>query len=469
MSLSLAFRFPHRQYHATPWNEAVNSGAVEWPPSPWRIARALLSVWHTRFPDLERETIERIVAAMVSPPVFLLPATRHGHTRHYLPDLDHRSGATGATTLTHAPYVAIDPGDELVVTWPGPELGADDREALAGLVASIPYLGRAESVCAGRLLEGEPDESEARQELAPHAQGPQRVLCLAAGVTLEELETTPGAMRRSRRLQPAGSRWVGYPASDLERPAASAPHATPRIEAIRWRVVTRAPYRSEFAVMATDRLRWKALKGIDRQDDTLGVLHGHGALPQERGAQHRHAHWLWTECGGLLEDLVLWAPDGVPGHAVPDLLRRAGLPASREPGHRGFVPGQLHLVATGSSEHVMADLGAGHDARHWRSVTPFLMSLQMRKRRTWEQLIVADVERELKFRLGDAAPQARLAAPPEPARRHRRYRWGEHLGDRRVGWHLDLEFDGTVGGPLVLGALSHFGFGRFSPVGSPDG
>ena len=49
---TLAFRFPLGRYHANPWDRAVNEGATEWPPSPWRILRALVATWHTRWPDL---------------------------------------------------------------------------------------------------------------------------------------------------------------------------------------------------------------------------------------------------------------------------------------------------------------------------------------------------------------------------------------------------------------------------------
>jgi CRISPR-associated protein Csb2 len=39
----------------------------------------------------------------------------------------------------------------------------------------------------------------------------------------------------------------------------------------------------------------------------------------------------------------------------------------------------------------------------------------------------------------------------------------EHLGQSRRGLGLRLEFDQEVRGPLLLGQLSHFGFGLFTP------
>jgi CRISPR-associated protein Csb2 len=48
VSTTLAICFPAGRYHANPWDRAVNEGATEWPPSPWRILRALVATWHTR-------------------------------------------------------------------------------------------------------------------------------------------------------------------------------------------------------------------------------------------------------------------------------------------------------------------------------------------------------------------------------------------------------------------------------------
>ena len=50
MSTSLGLRFPWGRYHATAWGRQANEGAAEWPPSPWRILRALYATWRARAP-----------------------------------------------------------------------------------------------------------------------------------------------------------------------------------------------------------------------------------------------------------------------------------------------------------------------------------------------------------------------------------------------------------------------------------
>ena len=82
MSTTLAIRFPLGRYHANPWDRAVNEGATEWPPSPWRILRALVATWHTRWPDLPAATLDGLLDALADPPCYRTPRSGHsGHTR----------------------------------------------------------------------------------------------------------------------------------------------------------------------------------------------------------------------------------------------------------------------------------------------------------------------------------------------------------------------------------------------------
>ena len=84
--LAIEIRFPAGKYHATPWNRQVNEGAVEWPPAPWRILRALISTWHHKLQaEIDEETIRKIIEKLDSLPQYFLPKASLGHTRHYMP------------------------------------------------------------------------------------------------------------------------------------------------------------------------------------------------------------------------------------------------------------------------------------------------------------------------------------------------------------------------------------------------
>ena len=141
--LRIAFRFPAGKFHATPWDRQVNEGIVEWPASPWRILRTLISVWHWKAIDEIDEIVMRnLVLKMVGPPEYRLPRATLGHTRHYMPlyrvDLNKSSKIFDT-------FAAIDKDDFVGVVWPDVEMSAEESAALDILLGRINYLGRAES------------------------------------------------------------------------------------------------------------------------------------------------------------------------------------------------------------------------------------------------------------------------------------------------------------------------------------
>jgi CRISPR-associated protein Csb2 len=106
-------------------------------------------------------------------------------------------------------------------------------------------------------------------------------------------------------------------------------------------------------------------------------------------------------------------------------------------------------------------------ARRWRSLTPYL-PVRHRKREALDDFLAVDVAAELRYRGVAAAvtvtrPDPDDGLPDRWAREFRRYRMAEHMGRSRRGLGLRLEFADPEPGPLLLGQLSHFGFGLFEP------
>ena len=66
----IELRFPAGRFHATPWGRHVNEGAVEWPPSPWRILRALIATWYLKVsPEEAPEPLMRkLIQALAQQP-----------------------------------------------------------------------------------------------------------------------------------------------------------------------------------------------------------------------------------------------------------------------------------------------------------------------------------------------------------------------------------------------------------------
>jgi len=473
MSTTLAIRFPLRRYHANPWDRAVNEGASEWPPSPWRLMRALVATWHTRWPDLPAPVLDGLLDSLADPPSYRTPRATAGHSRHYLPDLEHRRGEPGRTDLTLDPFLSVSRDDELLIRW-DVDLAADHRAGLAKLVELLPYLGRAESVCEARLVEGDtaPDESWWR----PDGDGPRRVRLLAATrpISREALEATTVEIRKQRRTVPTGTTWVSYAAQEpVTQPApAETMAAAHLVTAIRFAVTGPVPMNATHGVLLADEshrqvgheLTKAGLSDAERKE----ILGSNGAA-----TDHGHAHWIplgdWGEKPGTVRHLVVWVPRGLRTQevrAVLGLRQMSGRRGRAQNGYevRGFPPVELLFQAAGRIEEVAPELYG--PARRWRSLTPYL-PVRHRKRESLEDYLTADVRTELGYR--DLPPASVIPADPEPrlpdrwARDFRRYRMTENMSRSRPGLGLRLEFGDPVAGPVLLGKLSHFGYGIFVP------
>lgn len=145
---AIELHFPGGRYHATPWDAHVNEGAVEWPPSPWRILRALIATRHLKAQEQVPEDILRslVDALSVELPCYALPSGTTGfHTRHYMPLFADKTTKVFDTFL-HLPADA-----RIFVAWPGTTLDDELASALSCLVDRLGYLGRAEAWAEGKF------------------------------------------------------------------------------------------------------------------------------------------------------------------------------------------------------------------------------------------------------------------------------------------------------------------------------
>ncbi|HMT32436.1 MAG TPA: type I-U CRISPR-associated protein Csb2 [Dermatophilaceae bacterium] len=491
MALALAFRFPLGEYHATPWDRAANSGDSEWPPSSWRILRALLSAWHTRCPEVASDDVERIINLLATePPSYLLPAVGRSHTRHYLPGVSYTE-VVRDTSMTLAPRLHVPADERVVVLWPSLDLHPDDRQVLGRLAAALGYLGRADSVCDARLLEAdelaELGELDLRWTRPTESADDLRVLVAAPDVTRSQLEVSPDRMREARRLIPVGARWQAYRRGQEASRGPRSPRrlGTRRPTAMRWALGGPVGTRVIDGVLATSGLRKSALwmlnrAGLDTSSEAWLLAGPHDAPGASEW--HRHAHWLWLgepTAAGKVTDVVLWVPDGIPEDMLGALVGVRSLAKIQEP-PRGYVPAPVHLQALGTLKDVAPEL-TGASVR-WTTVTPMLAGRHPKKHRDPARFIEHEVARELSFRdWGEGvSPRVRSVEVSEhwatprvprtsaaeakriaPVARYRRYRLGESMAQRRPGFRVTIELDRPIEGPVSLGALNHFGFGLF--------
>ena len=414
--LAIEVRLPLGRYHATPWGRHVNEGQVEWPPSPWRLLRALCASWMLQGEPAGFE--ELVLRLAESLPCFHLPPSTVGHLRRYLPVEDELK-------LGLDSFVAVD--EPLVFLWPELELGSEEVRLLDGLLEGLAYFGRSESLARVRRVPGEFSVQARPLAAGEECDEVAAVFCPLPSVTVEQLMLGTGQMRKERRNRPPGSRWVIY--RWLAEPVTMVKPVRTRL--LVYRLGGKVP-RWEEALTLAHEVRRAVLGLGDVSATLLGKVEG-----EARADGHRHLHVLPDGCASRSRPsrLLLWAEEG-------------------------FCPSDLALLSTlrwvGGTELKPADSSPGGlgRGRVWRSLTPFLCS---RHPRRGKDGVEDQVRRECLLR-GLPEPEVELVEG-----RKFQVRRGQGEAPPGLASWLRLSFPYEISGPLCLGASCHFGMGRCVP------
>jgi len=496
--------FPGGTYHATPWGHHVNEGLVEWPPSPWRILRALLATGYTKLgwqevPDEMRRLVEALAGCE---PTYHLPPATTGHTRHYMPVKGWKNGLPKTSMVIDA---FVRPGGPLVIDWPV-ELDSLPRNLLEELLNRLGYLGRAESRIKVRLATDNVDLPEFLVSMRRKESDDEPVRLLApvsAEAYADWRQNSPHApndllaalqidtitLQKEKWNHPPGTRELVY-----WRPAVALAHA--HALASSEDSGTNGDDTALFA-LSTDKKRdvlplmeralptmalfRRALLSTIGDEQQLGVcseLTGKDPEGQPLRSKHRHAHFIPLSLDGheprRIDHVLVYAPMGF-GSPAERALRRL-----RKTWAKGMADIAVTLVGIGKriafrtvGGEFVPELGLGTT---WVSQTPFIPPrfLKAHGKDSIEGQVRAELERR---GFPDLASPPMIALPTDENEAGRRARWFRRFAKTHQGnvgtppagpLHLSLTLVRAVEGPICLGWGCHFGLGLFVPAANKE-
>ncbi len=504
--LAIAFDFPAGRYHATPWGRHVNEADVEWPPSPWRLVRALIAIWHRKVPPEERdpETLERLLSALAAEaPHYRVPTAVHAHTRHYMPAKGDKK------TLIFDAFARVGKDEDLVMVWPELALEAEQEALLDRLLAGLGFLGRAESWADARRLpewSGEcncvPGDSlvdtetgEVSEPLSLQVPMPVDEYAGFRQAQLEGMEKRAGLKPRDKRAihatlpeswvdalavdtsQLHGAGWSSPPLAravaysrppDLLRPMAR-PNRSRRtaepVTTLRFALYGRPLPRIEDAVRMGELLRVAAMSRAKKycgETSVPAVISGH-RMPA--GNRHQHAFWLPEDADGdgRIDHFLVHVPGKIEGQG-----RRAVESLNRLWNREG-QEWRIVFENSGTAEE-LAECGSPllGESSTFETVIPYLMpwhakskfGVEEQIRRECRERGLPEPERIEWLQDIDVAGKKR-----RPVDFHRfRSKRGLTQPDTQ-GCFVRLKFPAPLRGPLALGFGCHFGLGLFHPAG----
>lgn len=443
----LAYRFLAGRYHATPWGSHVNEGLVEWPPSPFRLLRALVATGFSRLgwtgvEGAARELIELLSSSL---PSYALPEGTASHTRHYMPPFK------GSTTKVIDAFLRF-PADATLFVRYGAALPDASRAVLASLVRAQPYLGRAEAWVEGELLDRAPDGlSWVEPANQPPGPGFERVELLATeepetyakwraafvgreverrereerakleakGKTFKSLTKSErdkvetrvprdvvlallqdtGALRKEGWSQPPGTRWVGYfrPSGALIPRATSVPRDEPDVSP----TTALVALSSDTATVDLFPPMTDAVRRLDSIHDALVRLSdsGDGPSPCFTGRRvgepitgHRHASLIPLTLGkrsDRIDHVLVHCPMGLDARARQAIFRL------RKTWAKDLPDLFTTLVGMGALASFVKTVPLLRRSSVVRSATPFVPSRFLKPR--GKDSLFEQVQRELAY------------------------------------------------------------------------
>lgn len=414
--LALRLTFPWGRYYAHPWGlNPARLREAEWPPSPWRLLRALAAGWFRAHPGCVptpelRSLLETLGREL--PDIAMGPVT-FSQTVHWQPnfgtaDRGDKAFAVYKRTRHENHFTATE--TPVVFRWNSVALNEEQRSLLADILPNISYLGRAESICRVEQIEENAIPRQGwcqpclkdREPIRRIAEDCRDLFC----PNPDDFQADDLWSRREERSGrnpndapphlvedllahqplPDGARWVsyqmpeGWPGGWVVRVAKTRrsrtnPSPAPRIARyLRFSLQCRIPVPLKFTVPLAEQFRAAAIRHFSTMAGNGAssfALSGHDK-PEDIVVEHQHAFYLplgsREGSGSWLEELHVWCPYGFTQTEIEALMR-----VERLDWGGGKYP--IHPVLMAISNGIPDDcpIAAGQmSSGIWRSRTPFV-------------------------------------------------------------------------------------------------
>jgi CRISPR-associated protein Csb2 len=500
MQLILEQTFPLGRFHATPWKVfPYDDPHGEWPPSPWRLVRAVLA----RSFQLDREISdsteahatlrEQLVRAFASSQVsWQLPASswRGPGLRQYQPAEFKRVPASAKvpgmmaynTTKVLDNFWVTANGKAAPIIWhfDGPNWTPPLLEHLDACLARMTYFGRAESITEIRRIETAFTNGEIVKLSPRRSASAVPVLALQPDANLAQLEATTDSPSVKDTNIPPGSRWMfaERPARPQIRPVHRPKPELPPTSLIQFAIGSKVALRYKDTVRITERFRAKVLGCFTKllmndakakwADAPQAIREKafllSGRQPDGSTAKgHQHASFLLCGEPSTPSRLCVWR--SIP--FTPE-EQRAILSAASTPLPLNYQSDSWTIRLVPLDKLVPPPPGLDQKpSQVWKTLTPYVPPRHVydRKGRVKDGCSIQDqIARELAD-LGKPRVTAIEVKDAGWVKVHQKISQGsgQTNSDKR-GYHITLTLEEPISDVLSLGSSSHFGLGLFVPV-----
>ena len=476
----ITIHFLNGMYHATPWGKHVNEGIPEWPPSSWRLLRAIIATWKNTKSEFSEEVVLPILEKLArSLPSYHLPDASISHTRHYMP-INNKN-----PTLVMNTFVIL--GEKPVqFIWPRTDLLENEIKILEGILENLHYFGRAESWCKSTLSTDAltsncipfDDYISGDNELVTVLAPKENIKFIDTSKQklgkedLDSITITTKELQDKNYIDPPGGRFVQYtrPQNCFKAKATTRTKITTlnNIAVIRYAVTGSVRPLIKDTLRIGDLTRNACMSVFGRQNDhDASVIFSGKDNNGKPLKDHVHAAYFPTyeTQDRHIDHLTIFAPDGFESKELEVLFSLKKL-------YRYNVA-DINLVFEGCGKlENFLDVEIFKKSKLWRSATPLILTRHIKSRGKGHKKRLIDspeeqIANEIQNRYGNSHELKNIKVSENKIvnlNTHDFFRWRSHgsVGNG-TAYNVELLFKNAVNGPITLGYASHFGLGMFVP------
>ena len=519
MKVVLHQTFPLGRFHANPWRVfPFEDPHGEWPPSPWRLLRAILARSH----QLEREREVQchawrdslVKAFRTSTFSWCLPpfSWRGPGLRQYQPAIFEWNPPSRTKKMkgrpveipgekTYRPTLAQDNfrvvgnskavSDTGIVWWvvEGQAWSKEHLGLLDACLERMIYFGRAEAITEIQRVERLPSGTDINcvLEQVPSS-GSVPVLVPTGDATLSQVQAVTDDPSVANSTVPPGARWL-Y-AKRPAKPPVKLPRSSPQMRKptrlVQFAIGTRVSPPPNAIVVMTQRFRgrvirkflggeWQHADAARRENARLLTgKEADGSPLQDRRHPHARFGILFDQETDRAARLLVWREQPFTDEEQRAILNAAERELPLSFGRAGAMdPWTVRLVPLDAQ--VPPPTGFGDQARHWSTITPYVPPRYVYDRKgrikpgeSPEEQLRLELSRQgydtagVDIQICDLSTEWIRVHQPQAMIDQRRY--GGPTNNQRRAYRVSLAFDVPVCGPISLGHSSHFGLGLFGIV-----
>lgn len=492
-------RFPLGRFHANPWKAfPFDDPNGEWPPSPWRLIRALIARSHQLAREAsgvtQSERANLVHAFCSSSICWHLPVQswRGPGLRQYQPaefsrvpksakDPGHMAHATTKNLDNCWLIDGLDEGVWWFIEGSNENWNSGVLQLLDACIARMTYFGRSESIVLIHRLPiemkyPEPNCSAMQQRTSRSVP----VLFPTSEATLADVERSTDDPAIAVATEPPRAVWRF--AERPERPARReilkhSPRRLPETRFVQFAIGSRVSPTIDSTAILTNRFRGRAIKFLSggswneasaERKEAIALLAGKRANEKPLEG-HRHAFFaIWFDLDmRKAARLLVWRDTPFSHEEQQALVKAAESPLSLGYNEKGKDPWRVHLVPLDATVPLPPGFDPMHRSSMWETMTPFVPPQHIYDRHGNEKpgkSLKAQILSELQNHgLPTAVKVDMLCSQWVKVHQPRAERGDKTNSDKR-GHQLQLTFLEPVSGPIALGHSCHFGLGLFVPA-----